>query len=244
LTKIIIQDNINPEEIKMTVLISPSDFAFLYDQSKWGFYNKYKNGIKRPTVIMPKIFTLIDHSFKESFLNQNLYSICKDLPDATFRDADKWVVSKEISNPSFPDIKVQIRGKIDAVFAYPDESFAIIDLKTSDVSDQYAEKYKRQLMAYSYAVKNPEDSKAFHLDNLKNTGLLIFDPKKFHIDYNSKGGIKGDIRWLEYELDLDGFESFIVDEVIPLLAGKEPAPTNEDPQWEYLKQFGFEYVAD
>ena len=84
----------------MTVLISPSDFAFLYDQSKWGFYNKYKNGIKRPTVIMPKIFTLIDHSFKESFLNQNLYSICKDLPDATFRDADKWVVSKEISNPS------------------------------------------------------------------------------------------------------------------------------------------------
>ena len=137
-----------------------------------------------------------------------------------------------------------MRGKIDAVFAYPDESFAIIDLKTSDVSDQYAEKYKRQLMAYSYAVKNPENSKAFHLDNLKNTGLLIFDPKKFHIDYNSKGGIKGDIRWLEYELDLDGFESFIVDEVIPLLAGKEPAPTNEDPQWEYLKQFGFEFVED
>jgi len=206
LTRRIIEDNINLEEIKMTVLISPSDFAFLYDQSKWGFYNKYKNGIKRPTVIMPKIFTLIDHSFKESFLNQNLYSICKDLPDATFRDADKWVVSKEISNPSFPDIKVQIRGKIDAVFAYPDESFAIIDLKTSDVSDQYAEKYKRQLMAYSYAVKNPEDSKAFHLDNLKNTGLLIFDPKKFHIDYNSKGGIKGDIRWLENKHDLDGFE--------------------------------------
>jgi hypothetical protein len=228
----------------MTVLISPSDFAFLYEQSKWGFYNKYKNGIKRPTVIMPKIFTLIDRSFKESFIDQNLNAVCKDLPDANFQDADKWVVSKEISNPSYPDVKVQIRGKIDAVFAYPDESFAIIDLKTSEVSEQYLEKYKRQLMAYSYAVKNPENSKSFQLDNLKNTGLLIFDPKKFFIDSNSKGGIQGDIKWLEFKLDLDDFELFIKDEVIPLLSGKEPAPTKEDPQWEFLTQFGFEFVEE
>jgi hypothetical protein len=228
----------------MTVLISPSDFAFLYDQSKWGFYNKYKNGIKRPMVIMPKIFALIDRSFKESFLDQNLNTICKELPDAIFQDANKWVVSKEISNPSYPDVKVQIRGKIDAVFAYPDGSFAIIDLKTSEVSEQYVEKYKRQLMSYSYAVKNPENSKTFQLDNLKNTGLLVFNPQKFFIDYNSKGGIRGEIKWLEYDVDLDGFESFIKDEIIPLLAGKEPEPTKEDPQWEFLTQFGFEFVED
>jgi hypothetical protein len=228
----------------MTVLISPSDFAFLYDQSKWGFYNKYKNGIKRPMVIMPKIFALIDRSFKESFLDQNLNTICKELPDAIFQDANKWVVSKEISNPSYPDVKVQIRGKIDAVFAYPDGSFAIIDLKTSEVSEQYVEKYKRQLMAYSYAVKNPENSKTFQLDNLKNTGLLVFNPQNFFINYNSTGGIRGEIKWLEYDLDLDGFESFIKDEIIPLLAGKEPAPTKEDPQWEFLKQFGFEFVEE
>jgi hypothetical protein len=225
----------------MTILISPSDFAFLYEQSKWGFYSKYKNGIKRPTVIMPKVFTIIDHAFKKSFINKNLNEVCRDLPDANFQDTDKWVVSKEISNPSYPDLKVQIRGKIDAVFAYPDNSYAIVDLKTSDVSDQYADKYKRQLMAYSYAVKNPENHKSFHLENLKNTGLLVFTPDDFFIEHDSKSGITGKVKWIEYDLDLEGFENFIKDEIIPLLSGEDPAPTKEDPQWEYLTQFGFRY---
>ena len=41
---------------------------------------------------------------------------------------------------------------------------------------------------------------------------------------------------------LEAFEKFISDEVIPLLAGKQPEPTDSDPCWVYLKQF--EYVED
>ena len=43
-----------------TITISPSDFAFLYTESKWGFYQKYRQGIKRPPFSMPKIFNKID----------------------------------------------------------------------------------------------------------------------------------------------------------------------------------------
>lgn len=40
--------------------LSPSDFAFLWEECKRCFYLKVVNGIQRPPLIMPKIFmTLI-----------------------------------------------------------------------------------------------------------------------------------------------------------------------------------------
>jgi hypothetical protein len=56
------------------------------------------------------------------------------------------------------------------------------------------------------------------------------------------GNLSGNFSWHEYEVDLEKFESFIADEVIPLLAGNQPEPTDSDPCWVYLKQF--EYTED
>ena len=50
-----------------TITISPSDFAFLYTESKWGFYQKYRQGIKRPPFSMPKIFNKIDFLIKKNY---------------------------------------------------------------------------------------------------------------------------------------------------------------------------------
>ena len=41
-----------------TIFLSPSDLAFLLDDSPWGFYQKYRQGVKRPPFSMPKIFTV------------------------------------------------------------------------------------------------------------------------------------------------------------------------------------------
>jgi len=228
----------------MTIYLSPSDLAFLYDQSPWGFYQKYRNGIKRPHVVMPKIFTVIDSQMKSELMNQNLHTICKDLPNATLTNADKWVVSKEISNPEYPDISIQVRGKIDAVFDYNDGSYSVVDFKTSEINESLLQKYKRQLNAYCFAVLFPENLTKFNLPKLKSTGLLVFEPNEFSIDYNSKARLRGDFKWVEYSVEVEEFENYVKNEIIPLLAGKEPKPTDDDPQWEYLKQFGFEYVED
>ena len=232
------------EDKMKTIYISPSDFAFLYDESKWGFHQKYVSGIKRPPVILPKIFSLMDSYIKKKYINQNLNRINKNLPDAILTANDEWVVSKSIVNPEYPEIEIKIRGKIDAVFSYEDGTSSVIDFKTSEISEHYLEKYKRQLHSYSYAVKNPENNRVLSLDNLRNTGLLVFEPLEFYIDYNDKAGLKGNFKWIEFELDLNSFETFILNEVIPLLAGSEPKPEENDNYWAYLKQFGFEYQEE
>ena len=226
------------------IYISPSDLAFLYHESKWGFHQKYILGVKRPPVILPKIFTLIDSFIKTKYMGQNLNIINKNLPDAILSSNDEWVVSKPIINSDYPEISIQIRGKIDAVFDHQDGSYSVIDFKTSEINEAYLEKYKNQLHAYSYAVLNPESSSKFSLPNLKNTGLLVFAPDEFYIDYNDRCGLKGNFKWVEFELNLDEFENFIKQELIPLLAGPEPKPEENDNCWVYLKQFGFEYQQE
>lgn len=226
------------------IYLSPSDLAFLYDESKWGFHCKYVSGIKRPPLILPKIFNVLDSAIKNKYINKNLSMINKNLPNAIIVSNDEWVVSKPIINESFPDICIKIRGKIDACLDYGDGSYAVIDFKTSEINEKFLDKYKNQLHCYSYAVLNPENNKKFTLPKLKNTGLLVFEPTEFYIDYNDKAGLKGNFKWVEFELDFDNFENFIKNDLIPFLAGQEPEPEENDNYWVYLKQFGFEYQQE
>lgn len=227
-----------------TIFLSPSDLAFLYDESPWGFYQKYNLGIKRPPVILPKIFTLIDVLTKASYLNKNLNQIDKSLPDAVLVDADEWVKSKPIVNPDFPDFEVVIRGKIDGILRYDDETNAVIDFKTCEISEKVLSKYIRQLSSYSYAITNPMSSSDLTMKLRNYVGLFVFEPDKFYIDEFARASLKGKFKYISYDINLDDFENFIRNEVIPLIAGKEPPPTDADSCWVYLKQFGFEYEEE
>jgi hypothetical protein len=227
-----------------TIFLSPSDLAFLLDESPWGFYQKYNLGIKRPPIILPKIFTLIDVLTKASYLDKNLNDIDKSLPNAILSDADEWVKSKPISNPEYPEIEVIIRGKIDGILKYADDTNAVIDFKTCEISEKVLQKYIRQLSSYSYAMTHPFSSSDFSLKLRNEVGLFVFEPDKFSIDYNSRAGLKGKFKYINYDIDLESFENYVINEIIPLIAGKEPAPTEKDSCWVYLKQFGFEYEED
>jgi hypothetical protein len=77
-----------------TIFLSPSDLAFLLDDSPWGFYQKYNLGIKRPPVIIPRIFTVIDVLTKVCCENKNMKGFDPSFPDAVITGADQWVKSK------------------------------------------------------------------------------------------------------------------------------------------------------
>lgn len=230
------------EKKMKTISISPSDLAFLYLDSPWGFYQKYVLGVKRPPLILPKIFTVIDTLMKCKFTDENFKSICKDYPDAILKDADQWVKSKPLRNPNFPEIEVILRGKIDGVLKMPDGTYSIIDFKTSDVKSDTAKKYLNQLSCYYYALTNPNSKSDYSLPMNNKAGLFVFEPKNFDVSSEGNGTLTGSFKWHEYELDIDAFEKFIIEEVIPLLAGDEPKPKDDDPFWVFLKQF--EYVED
>jgi hypothetical protein len=225
------------------ITIAPSDFAFLFDESPWGFHQKYVSGIKRPPLILPKIFNVIDGAIKSKYADEDFTKVSKDLPQAILRTSEKWIKSKPIINPKF-DVSVQVIGKIDGYLEYPDGSCSIVDFKTSEINEKYAGKYNRQLHSYCYGVTHPDNANCLRLENLTDPGLLVFEPNEFSIDYNCKARLLGNLKWQTFDLDLKWFESFICDEVIPLLAGPEPEPTANDPYWKYLQQFGFEYEQE
>jgi hypothetical protein len=227
-----------------TIFLSPSDLAFLFDDSPWGFYQKYNLGIKRPPVIIPRIFTAIDVLTKVCCENKNMKDFDESFPDAVITGADQWIKSKAIVNPDFPDIEIILRGKIDGVLKFADGTHSVIDFKTCEIQEKTLQKYVRQLSCYSYALKNPNSPSDYSVEINNKIGLFVYEPTKFSIASNSTANLDGKFKYIEYDFDLKEFESFIKNQVIPLIAGKEPPPTDDDPCWVYLKQFGFEYEED
>lgn len=227
-----------------TILLSPSDLAFLYEESAWGFYQKYSSNIKRPPVIIPKIFTTIDVLTKMTFLNKSMVNFDSSFPDALLVDADQWVKSKPIRNPEYPDFEVCLRGKIDGLLRFPDMSHSVIDFKTCEISEITLSKYIRQLSCYSYALRHPNSSSDYSVNINDKIGLFVFQPNSFDMNSEGVANLSGDFKYIEYSWNEDDFVKFISEKIIPLLAGKEPMPKDSDPCWAYLKQFGFEYEEE
>lgn len=227
-----------------TIFLSPSDLAFLLEDSPWGFYQKYNLGIKRPPVIIPRIFTVIDVLTKVCCENKNMKEFDDSFPDAVLAGADQWIKSAPIVSPDYPEIEIILRGKIDGVLKFADGSHSVIDFKTCEIQEKTLKKYMRQLSCYSYALKNPNSPNDYSVKINDKIGLFVYEPTKFSITSNSGANLDGKFKYIEYDLNLEEFENFIKNQVIPLIGGKEPPPTDDDPCWVYLKQFGFEYEED
>ena len=225
-----------------TINISPSDFAFLYTESKWGFYQKYKQGVKRPPFSMPKIFTVIDNLIKKNYENVDISTIDKNLPSGVISHSDSWIKCKPIRNPDFPDIEVSTIGKIDSILK-TETGYAVIDFKTCDIGEYLIKKYELQLNAYAYSILNAK-SDGLSLSEINRTGLIVFEPNEFLVNQDSTASLNGVFKWVEINFDPIQFENFIKYEVIPLLAGPEPIPEETDPCWVYLKQLGIEYIPE
>ena len=225
-----------------TINISPSDFAFLYTESKWGFYQKYRQGVKRPPFSMPKIFTVIDNLIKKNYENVDISTIDSNLPSGVISHSDAWVKCKPIKNPDYPDIEVSTIGKIDSILKTED-GHALIDFKTCDIGEYLIAKYELQLNAYAYSILNAKND-GLSLKDINRTGLIVYEPNQFVVNDDHTASLNGVFKWVEVKFDPQTFEDFIKYEVIPLLAGPEPKPEDSDPCWFYLKHLGVEYVPE
>ena len=195
-----------------TINISPSDFAFLYTESKWGFYQKYRQGVKRPPFSMPKIFTVIDNLIKKNYENVDISTIDKNLPSGVISHSDSWIKCKPIRNPDFPDIEVSTIGKIDSILK-TETGYAVIDFKTCDIGEYLIKKYELQLNAYAYSILNAK-SDGLSLSEINRTGLIVFEPNEFLVNQGSTASLNGVFKWVEINFDPIQFENFIKYEVI------------------------------
>ncbi len=200
--------------------LSPSDFAYLYEECKLCYCLKVKNGIYQPSMPMPGVFAAINTRLQGDLLGKNLQSIFADLPDGEVVEQEGWVESVPV-----PKTNVYIKGKYDLLVKNGDGTHTLVDLKISQPAEDKIEKYKTQLGAYKFALENPSSGESLKITKL---GLLIFYPDMVKF----KNGIaKVDFppKWLEIPCDEAHFLRFakIIDD---LLSGPLPAEA-EDCKW-------------
>jgi len=204
--------------------LSPSDLTFLWDGCKHCFYQKVKHNIvfRGP---FPGMFGKMGNLTSNYYLDKSSNELSPDLPRGVVKFREKWVKSAPIS---FADTSTQcvIKGRFDAIMAFEDGSYGIIDYKTSEASQEEAAFYSRQLSAYAYALENPAPA-ALAIAPITRLGLFIITPKRYERMPNGEFAFVTKTTWMDIPRD-DGTFLKLLKEVVSLLDGPVPPDPAED----------------
>lgn len=207
--------------------LSPSDFAYLYEECKLCYYLKIKLGIQRPMLPFPGVFTALNTRLQGALIGKNLRELSPELPEGVVESQEGYVESQPI-----PNTKVYIKGKYDLLVLQPDGTYLIVDFKISQPSEEKIAKYQTQLQAYHYAFEHPARGE---VRNVTKLGLIVMYPDVTRFE-NGRAMIDFPPRWLEIAVKKDSFTQFI-GEVSSLLEGPTP-PENPNCQWCKYRHLG------
>lgn len=197
--------------------LSPSDFAYLYEECKLCYYLKVKHKIYQPSMPMPGVFSAINTRLQTPLVGKELGTVADGLPEGRVVKQEGWVESVPVKGTN-----VFIKGKYDLLVDSGDGEFILVDLKISQPHVGKIDKYKTQLNAYKYALENPASGKAIAVTRL---GLLVFYPDEVKFEEKT-AKFTFPPKWLEVPVDGEGFERF-AREIDGLLSGPRPAESKE-----------------
>jgi hypothetical protein len=170
------------------------------------------------------------------YLNKPSSEISPDLPAGIVKYREKWVKSNPIS---FPDTSTQceLKGRFDAIMAFENGSYGVIDYKTSDASEEKAAFYSRQLSAYAYALENPAPG-ALSISPITRLGLFIITPHRFERLPNGEIAFVTKTTWMDVLRDDVTFLAFLREVVTLLDQPTLPAPAEDCGLCNYRKNYG------
>lgn len=209
--------------------LSPSDFAYLYEECKLCYCLKVKHGIYQPSMPMPGVFSAINTRIQGTLVGRDLQELSKELPKGHVQNQEGWTESAPV-----PGTDVYIKGKYDLLVELPNGTHMLVDLKISQPGDDKVTKYKTQLGAYKFALENPKYGKPVKISRL---GLLIFYPDAATFK-DENAVITFPPKWLEVPVDDEAFVKF-AKEIDLLLEGPLP-PEGKDCKWCKYRHVGDE----
>ena len=189
-----------------TYTLSPSDFAFLWNDCPRCFYLKVKHGVTQPRSPMPSVFNVIDATMKQRLNEVPITDFVSGAPESKVFNHDGRVLSK-VYESRF-GIGLKIKGIYDTVLELAEGDFALVDLKTIKASPKLASTYSRQLHAYAWAMENSsiEENKLFPVSQL---GLITFEPGRFTSRSDGSSALVGKNTWVQVERNDEQFLSFM-----------------------------------
>ena len=138
-----------------TIVIAPSSLDYKITKCPRCFYLEKKLKIAVNSY-PPPVFSNFDAEQQNYYKNLNTNQLSNKLPSGkimTKSELPGRVVSKELEDSK--GRKFQLGGRPDIVIRFEDESYGIIDFKTTHLSDDKAENYKYQLESYAQIFTNP-----------------------------------------------------------------------------------------
>jgi len=207
--------------------LSPSDFAYLYEECKFCYCLKIKKGIVRPSMPMPGVFSALNTRLQGSLVGKELRELSLVLPEGIVESQEGFVESKAI-----PGMKVFIKGKYDLLVRQPDNTYLIVDFKISQPSEDKILKYQTQLQAYHYAFEHPAQGEP---KTITKMGLILMYPDQVKFE-NGRAVLDFPPQWMEIPIDEQAFLRFM-GEVNILLEGPTP-PENPECKWCQYRHLG------
>ena len=219
----------------MTIFsLSPSDLTFSWEGCKRCFYLKVKHNIdyRGP---FPGMFGKMGDLTSNYYLDKPSSELSPDLPAGIVKYREKWGKSVPIS---FPGTSAQcvIKGRFDAIIAFEDGSFGIIDYKTSDATEEKAAFYSRQLSAYAYALENPAPA-ALSISPITRLGLFVITPHRFERLPGGEVAFITKTTWMDIPRDDETFLAFLREVVTLLDQPTLPEPAEDCGLCSYRKNY-------
>jgi hypothetical protein len=148
-----------------TVFVSPSDMSWLYDRCKRCWRRKI-DGCKIGEDKLPGVFRDIDNGMKNAITIPVLQA--HGIPAVSFVGKERVKSSPLITS----GVEIVVSGYLDKLVLLDDDTFGIVDYKTSAPRTDNFTRYWRQLSGYQYAVENPHDGQGREVSRLD---LIVFN---------------------------------------------------------------------
>lgn len=192
--------------------LSPSDFAYLWEECKHCYYQKVKNGISH-SGIFPSMFGRINSLLQNSIMGMNLQDIHPSLPSGIVEIQEGHMRSLPIL-----DVNCFISGRFDILCRLDDGTYAVIDFKITTPDEEKIQKYATQLHAYKYALEHPDNGKA--PIQISKMGVVSINPESMKL-LDGKIVFNTTPTWHPITENMDSFYA-LIKEIAKVLDGELP----------------------
>ena len=201
--------------------LSPTDFAFLWDDCPRCFYLHVARGFPRPATAAGEL----DARLKSACDGRRTETVAPEIPAGVFHVGEHRLDSEPL-DVHLPDAihRCVIRGALHVVVTLDDGGHAVVDVATraSDAEQMVAR--GRRLQAWAYALEHPAPGVAA-LGPVTRLGVLAFEPEKFAAEAGGIGALGGALSWIEVPRDDSRLFGFLAEALSVLERPQPPGGT-------------------
>jgi hypothetical protein len=197
--------------------LSPTDFAFLWDDCPRCFYLHVARGFPRPAATASEL----DARLKTACDGRRTETVAPEMPAGVFHVGEHRVDSEAL-DVHLPDAihRCVIRGALDVVLKLDDGGYAVVDVAARACDAEQLAARGRRLQACAYALEHPAADAAV-LGPVTRLGVLAFAPEKFATEAGGVGALSGGLGWIEVPRDESRLFGFLA-EALSVLERPQP----------------------